>query len=153
MDEQTKGFIVATCAIVGAGLGILNLCRSYLSDSERVRIALVAGGQDGHSALEVVNVSPFPITITELGEVYADGQTTGIGLEDRPGLPKRIEARHSHRFLITLREAIARQVYADMRRYTFARTALGNVFTNEPRLKRWWRRGKELAHLKKPDLP
>jgi hypothetical protein len=150
----TRDLIVATCAVVGAGLGVLNLIRSYLADSERVRVAVYSGGQDGYPRIEVVNVSPFPITVTEIRRFVSPGQTPMAGIErenpDNKKMPCRIEARHAQAFTVSMRETIAEQVYKP--KYTFARTALGNVFTSEPSLARWWRQARELLHLKPRDL-
>jgi hypothetical protein len=66
-------------------------------------------------------------------------------------LPVRIEARESHLFRIEMRETIALQVHRP--KYTYARTALGAVFTTEGRATRWCRRALEHLRLKRPDLP
>jgi hypothetical protein len=154
MDEETRAFVVATCAIIGAGLGVLNLYRTWLSDSERLRVAVIAGGADEYPGVEVVNVSPFPITVTHLRSVHPDGQTSPLSIELKDmrndAIPKRIEARHSHLFRVSMRETIAMHVHKPS--YYYVRTALGNVFTTEPAPARWWRRAKEALRLKKADF-
>ncbi len=151
---DAKDLIISTSAIVGALLGVFNLWRSYLADSERLRVSSIEGGQHEHPGIEVVNVSPFPITVLKIGYVAADGQVGEVVIEvidsRNDPLPKRIDARHAHHFRISMRETIARNVYQP--RYTFVRTALGGIFTDEPRLTRWWRRARERVRLKNPDL-
>jgi hypothetical protein len=152
---EARDLVIATCAIIGAGLGIFNLARTYLADSERLRVAVIEGDDQEYPGVEVVNVSPFPITVMQIGTVHPDGQVVdGIRMEPKYAnenrLPKRIEARHSHLFRISKRETIARTV--SQPRYTFVRTALGNVFTSERFLDRLLRRGKELSRLKAKDI-
>jgi hypothetical protein len=150
---ELKEIIVSTCAIVGAILGVLNLMRSYLTDSERATLAIYEGDERDavHPGLVVVNRSPFPITIIELGVVLPDGQIGDVGLRhgyiEINALPRRIEARHSHAFIVDLRGTIARQVHKP--EYTFARTALGLIVTDEGRLQRWRRLALEFVHLRK----
>jgi hypothetical protein len=146
----TRDLIVATCAVVGAGLGVLNLVRTYLADYERLKVAVWGKDQDEGSGVEVINFSRFPVTVVKIGHVYPDGQVVEIAFRIEKVLPKRVEARDSHTFDISLRETIARQVYEMS--YTFVRTALGKVFTSEPPLARWWRRARETLHLKSRDL-
>jgi hypothetical protein len=151
---DTKDLIVSTSAVLGAVLGIFNLARSYLTDAERGSITLVQGDDKEHPGVEVVNRSHFPLTITDLGTVHPDGQVSSVGLNwkfaevDR--LPKRIDARDSHTFRIDMHETIARVVHKP--KYTYARTALGKVFTSERALVRWWRFLTETLHLKARDL-
>lgn len=140
---DTKDLIISTCAVVGAVLGVFNFVRGYLADSERLRVTSVAGGQDAHPGVQVVNRSPFPVTVVEIGYVHADGEL----IVDTPHYGHVINPRQSNNFSISLREAIARQVYGP--NFTFVRTALGGVFTDEARLARWWRRALELTRLKK----
>jgi hypothetical protein len=154
---DTKDLILSTCAVVGAVLGVFNLARSYLSDSERLTVARIEGDDKEYPGVEIVNRSPFPITVAQLGMVYPDGQVSDVtiayirmGNIDQPQLPRRIEARTSHLFRVTLRETIAQQVHRP--KYTYARTGLGKVFTAEHRLTRWCRRAMECSGLKKPDL-
>ena len=148
-----KDLVVSICAVVGAGLGVLNLVRTYLSDSERATVAVWSGGEAQYPNIEVVNRSPFPITVLRIGTVHSDGQVADAVLFAVSGvsgtslaLPKRIEARDSHEFRISMRETIAMQVHET--RYTFVRTALGNVFTSESLLARWRRRALEILRLK-----
>jgi hypothetical protein len=135
---------------VGAGLSIFNLLRAHLTDSERGTLAVIGGNDQEHPGVEVVNRSPFPITITELGSVHLDGQVAGLGLNNRfaevDRLPKRIESRHSHTFHIDMHETIARVVHRPM--YTYARTALGTIFTSEPKQVHCWRRVLEAVRLR-----
>ena len=139
---------------MGAVLGVFNLARSYLADSERMRVATFDGADDGHPRIEVVNVSPFPITVVEVCRFIAPGQTPKAGIEtlnpDNKKFPCRVDARHAQIFTISLREQIAEKTY-DLK-YTFVRTALGNVFTSESHLARFWRRTREAVHLKPRDL-
>lgn len=151
---ETKDLIVSTAAVIGAGLGIFNFVRAHLTDSERGSLSIIEGDTDEHPGVAVLNRSAFPITITELGTVHPDGQVAGVGLNrkftDADRLPKRIDARDAHTFHIDMHETIARLVHKPT--YTFARTALGTIFTSEPYRVRSWRRARELLHLKTPDL-
>jgi len=149
-----KDTLVAVAAAIGAVLGVINLVRNYLADAERLRLAVWSGETDGHPRIEVVNVSQFPVTVMTIAHVYPEGQVADVVLEtirgDPDALPARIEARGSRTFSVSRRETIAAQVHKP--KYTFARTALGSVVTNERRLTRWWRRTKERLHMKQKDL-
>jgi hypothetical protein len=149
-----KDLIIFSFAIVGAVLGVFNLARSYLHDSERVRVVVIEDTVSGVMGIEVVNWSPVPITVTELGTIHKDGRTDVLRSDPQRGdidlLPKRIEARDAHRFSISLPEALAWRVHHP--RYTYVRTALGQVFTTEPPSRRWVRSFREALGMKLRDL-
>ena len=110
----TKELIIAIAAAIGAVLGIFNFIRSYLLDSERVRVKMWTGSEDGHPRVEVVNHSAFPITVIALGRVTSDGAVGDAELEYVRGqslLPKRIEARDACSFPVSPRGTIAQNVY------------------------------------------
>ena len=138
--ENPWYLVVAVCAVVGAALGVINFLRSYLADTERVRVVLWHGGSDDFPRIEIINHSVFPITITDVGRVMKDGQNDSAifsvqGLE--PALPKRIDARDAYSFRYGARETI----YLALRdiEYIYVKTALGNIFTAGSRWRRWLR--------------
>lgn len=150
---STLNVIVAICAGIGALLGVINLVRNYLADAERLRVAVWNGDTDGRPRIEIVNVSPFTVSVMAIGRVYSDGQVVDAGIQKMPEeepLPARIGARESRVFPVSLRETIAEKLYKP--KYTFVKTALGGVFTDERRATHWWRRAKERLHLKARDF-
>lgn len=146
--------MISFLAIVGAVLGVVNLARAYLSDSERLRVAVIEDAVSGVTGIEVVNWSPVPVTIIEIGTIHVDGRTEVLVIDRQRGdidlLPKRIEARDAHWFPIALAEALARRVHHP--RYTYVRTALGQIFTTESPSKHWVRRIGETLGMKMRDL-
>jgi hypothetical protein len=140
---MTREEVIAVCAIVGALLGVFNLIRSYLNDSERLSVAVWSGDDDKYPSVEVVNRSPFPVTIVELARVSTEGQVGKVILDYKypQELPQRIEARDALVFHVDLRETLTQQLSKIL--YTYARTALGSTFTTESVLERWWRRLRE----------
>lgn len=145
---DVKDFILSTCAVLGAGLGVYNLVRSLRSDSEQVTVSEIEGDSQSHPAVEIVNRSGFPVTIIEIGTV-SEGTASRIGIErrfsDTDSLPKRIDARDAYRFRLNMHDTISRVVHRPD--YTYALTALGEVFTNEGQWARRWRRVKEFVKV------
>lgn len=140
--------VVTVCAVAGAGLGVLNLVRAYLTDSERLRVAVIEGGREEHPGVEVVNVSPFPITVTAVRSARVAGQDVLVELDvkyEAAKLPRRIEARSAHLFPFSMHETMEATLRDYRPRYYYVRTALGNIFTSEPRLTRWGRRILEIV--------
>lgn len=148
-------FIIFFFAIVGAILGVVNLVRSYLDDSERLRVALIKDATWSVIGVEVANLSPLACTVTEIKTVHREGKAAEIPVIDPARgeldqLPKRIEPREAHWFPISLAEANAWRVHHP--KYIYVRTALGNIFTTEPLRKRYLRKIRELLGLQVMDV-
>ena len=146
--------IVVFLATVGAVLGVASLFRTYLSDSERVRVAVIKNSASSVIGIEVANWSPLPVTVTEIGTVHREGRTEASGIDPARGqlveLPKRIGSRDAHLFPISEAEAMAWRVHRP--KYVYVRTALRNIFTTERPRKRWLRNIKETLGLKEIDV-
>jgi hypothetical protein len=92
-------------ALVGAVLGIINTWQGYDRDRVKLRVALKVAylfGPHGVSrepqlAIEVVNRSPFPLTISQLGLEQKDSKSTLALVDpitvDNTKLPRRLESR------------------------------------------------------------
>lgn len=82
-------------ALLGAVLGVINLWRAWDRDRVKLRVAAQAwvdsSGQNG-LGIEVINLSYFPVTVTQVGFDRSDRQIYlhPALLKD---LPKRLEAR------------------------------------------------------------
>lgn len=138
---MTQSVFIAVCAVIGAGLGIFNLIRSYLNDSERLKVAVWRGDEERYPNVEVVNCGPFRVTVVELGRVQLNGHVGKVVLDPRvrDEIPKRIEARDTYSFRVTLHEI------TDGVRYFYVRTTLGSVFTSETWQRAWLRRVREMT--------
>lgn len=147
-------FIIFFFAIVGAILGVVNLARSHLDDSERLRVALVKDATWSVIGIEVANLSPLASTVTEIKTVHREGKAEIPVIDPARGevdqLPKRIEPREAHWFPISLAEANTWRVHHP--KYIYVRTALGNIFTTEPLRKRWLRKFREMLGLQVIDV-
>ena len=143
--------LIAVCAVIGAALGLINFLRTYLDEAERVTLGLWQGDGE-HPCVEVVNHSNFAVTIVEIGRLMGDGRVASIALDQRfeDKVPARIPARDARSFRIAVRELLADNVHGV--RYCYARTALGSVFTNEPKLVGMYRRLLEACNLQPRDL-
>lgn len=86
-----KDWITFGIALLGAGLGILNYWNAISQRRVRLRVrptyALPIGGGDTMFSIEVVNLSTFAVTITEVG-FTVDGSTAKR--KTRAGIPRPI---------------------------------------------------------------
>lgn len=99
--------ITLAIALVGAVLGVFSTWRVWLNDRVRVRVKVSYGlagipGPNDHPrtlAIDVVNLSAFPVTIVEVGFTLVDmPNRLGLALPEFLGgnrLPVRLEARTS----------------------------------------------------------
>ena len=120
-------------AITGAALGILNTWRAFDRDRVRLRVTPVwvfyESGAEG-IAIEVTNLSFFPITITHLGFIVHGGKEHMPLLNsDIKGcqLPERMEARTC--FTARLPIGAAKDPNFKRVRCAYADTACGRKFT------------------------
>ena len=99
---ELKDILTTTMAAVGAVLGIFNAWRAWSSDRIRVRVSIsnVIAFPGGERAIgiEVVNLSSFPLTITNLGFERLDSSshlqiTSPIFTGADQRLPFRLESR------------------------------------------------------------
>jgi hypothetical protein len=99
--------IGAICGILGAALGIINICHQLSRNKLRLKVipshAIPVGGivnSDINFGLEVINLSEFPVTISDVGFLLADKRratlATVIGNEQPSKLPLRLEPRTSY---------------------------------------------------------
>ena len=143
--------LLAVCAVLGAALGLFNFLRTYFDEAERLTVSLwQSDGKD--ACVEVLNHSNFAVTVVELGRLMGDGRIARIALDERfeDKVPARIPARDARSFRIAVRELLADSVHGV--RYCYVRTALGGVFTNEPKLASFYRRLLETCNLQPRDL-
>jgi hypothetical protein len=104
---EWKDWIVFGIAVVGAALGILNYWNAVSQRRVRLKVrpvnAVPANGGPMMFAIEVLNLSTFPLTITELG-CTLDGRWISSGprsamtppiLIDGGSWPRRLEPRTS----------------------------------------------------------
>ena len=95
-------FITIGAAILGAALGIMNTWNSF--DQRRVRMrvrpahAIVPYSDHPHFCVEVINLSGFPITVSEVGFTLKGAKRMPIcrlTFLDGRALPRRLEAREA----------------------------------------------------------
>lgn len=98
MDILTFGI-----ALVGAVLGVINTWKAINRDRPKLRVtfkhAIPIGGADSRIryCIEVLNLSTFPLTVTEIGVLLrgtkARGAVTNPILIDGGSWPRRLEPR------------------------------------------------------------
>ena len=95
-----KDFLTMGAAVIGAVLGIMNTWNAMNQKKVRLRVLpaysiMTASGAVGFS-IEVTNLSPFPVTITEVGVMLPGKKRIPIldpFFADRGDWPRRLEAR------------------------------------------------------------
>lgn len=107
MQRDLFDIITLAIALLGAVLGIFSTWRMWINDRVRVRVKVSYGfagipGPNEHPrtlAIDVVNLSAFPVTIVEVGFTLAGMHNRlGLALPEFLGgnrLPVRLEARTS----------------------------------------------------------
>lgn len=131
-------------AVLGAGLGIINTWRSF--DRDRVRLlvtpkeAIPFGAAEYQYpniefCIEVVNLSFFPLTVSEVGVLLRGASTRSVVVQpiiiDGRSMPLRLEARESASFYM---EA-PRNHGGHPLSAAYAKTSCGRVFKgNSPAL-------------------
>lgn len=125
-------------ALVGAVLGILNTWRNFDRDRPKLRVtpmhAIPVGGYErAYSGIgfgiEVINLSPFPITVREVGFMHRGLSDRAVVVEpvtvDNKGTPRRLEPREAVAFYMeTPSPREGRPL-----RCAYASTACGLTFT------------------------
>lgn len=106
METYLKDSITMGVALLGAVLGIMNTWRSMSANKVRLRVkpAYAVNALHGEIAfsIEVVNLSAFPVTVSEVG-ITIGGNTTKNGrvpvleptMLDGGNWPRRLETRTS----------------------------------------------------------
>jgi len=124
-------FVTVFLAAVGAVLGVLNTWNAF--DRQRVKLVVrpaVGIGPTGQwvATIETINLSPFAVTISEMGFGLRDGQRmVALGpLTNGKELPHRLEPRESVTVFIPLS-----QVKPEMVTRAFARTSCEEVATGD----------------------
>jgi hypothetical protein len=105
-------YVTLVIAVLGAGLGIFNAWRNWVSDRVRVRVK-VSHGMGGGGAevflIDVVNLSAFPITVTHIGfDLLGTDRHAQIPIPRfvrGETLPVRLESRASFTVLQPLTES------------------------------------------------
>jgi hypothetical protein len=120
--------VTLSIALLGAALGLINLWRAIDRDRINLRVRPL-GYMDslGHSGvcIEVINLSFFPVTITQVGFDLPGGKIF-IHARLQQELPKRRESRAA--FTAYLPAGVEQNpVFGDVRR-AFAKTACGCRF-------------------------
>jgi hypothetical protein len=100
--------IGAVCGISGAILGIINTCHQLNRNKLRLKVipsqAIPLGGIENSGinfGIEVINVSEFPITISDIGFLLTDNRratlSTVLCLEQPEKLPVRLQPRTAYK--------------------------------------------------------
>jgi hypothetical protein len=100
---ELKDLITIGLASVGAVLGVLNFWRAFDRDRPKLRVsfahAIPVGGADPRIrySIEVINLSTFPLTITEVGVLLVGTKKRGAVVHpvliDGGDWPRRLEPR------------------------------------------------------------
>ncbi len=143
MTFDVKDVITIALASIGAVLGILNAWKAYDKDRPRIRVrprqAVPLGptaDPRARLAIEVTNLSWFPLTVSEVGVLFRGTSERGVVIEpmlhDGGSFPRRLESRTS--FTAYLHpEAFVRTQHRV--RAAYAKTDCGLTFTgNTPAL-------------------
>lgn len=126
----------AVCGVTGSVLGILNMWRDTRRDKVRLKVVpqhIVSVGlvadQGWNFAIEVINLSEFPVVVADVGFELADGSHGTAspipGLEPHGGLPKRLEPHTAYSKIMRVDRQTApwnqvRRAYARTQCGTFA---------------------------------
>jgi hypothetical protein len=124
--------VTLAIAVLGAVLGVLNAWRNWLQDRVRVKVFPFLGKDQANQffgAVEVRNLSSFPITIREFGfdSYRARGVMRVIDPEIEGGgkLPVRVESRACCTALVSIAANVKPLSHA---RFAVVRTACGKTF-------------------------
>ena len=114
MDISTIALVTATlgaiAGVTGAVLGIINTWTNIKRDRVRLRVRLVEAitldpihGPERRIVIEVLNLSEFPVVITDCGVNLTNGDTASfapvLGMEPRGPLPITLESRTKYQKL------------------------------------------------------
>lgn len=97
-EPSNVNTVTTVLASIGAVLGFINTCNALERQRVLLRITpsyFVLQGGELHVAIEVLNLSPFPVTISEIGfEVKGGNKCIHTGkLTNGKLLPSRLESR------------------------------------------------------------
>jgi hypothetical protein len=113
VETGLRDFLTIGCAVLGAGLGIINTVTSLNQRRVKLRVipktaAGIGGGVFSHTtellpnsvpAIEVINLSAFPVTIAEAGFTLTGSKARVVcppqSVIDHKPWPRRLEARES----------------------------------------------------------
>jgi hypothetical protein len=133
---ELKDLVTIALASVGAVLGVLNLWRAFDRDRPKLRVtfnhAIPVGGADPRIrySIEVINLSTFALTITEVGVLLRGTKKRGAivrpVLLDGGDWPRRLEPRSAVSALL-LAQAFDKETN-DIR-CAYAMTSCGSMFT------------------------
>src|SRR6266478_6614800 len=106
MIFELKDVITIALASIGAVLGVLNAWRTYDKDRPKIRVRPrhaipVGGAADSRArlAIEVTNLSWFPLTVSEVGVLFRGTRNRGAVIDpiliDGGAFTRRLETRTS----------------------------------------------------------
>jgi len=136
--------IGAVCGVSGAILGVMNTWHQLRQNRIRLRIIpqhVFPVGAIGIShvnfGIEVINLSDFPVVITDVGFLLHDGQRATLspvrGIETNGSLPLRLDPRTSYSKWFYMDQSI---LDYSATKCVYARTQCGNVVRgNSPALR------------------
>lgn len=146
MTFEVKDFITIALASIGAVLGILNAWGAYDKDRPRIRVnprQVVPVGPTVDSrarlAIEVTNLSWFPLTVSEVGVLFRGISERGAVIEpvlyDGGTFPRRLDSRTSFTAYLHPEAFVGTRHRV---RAAYAKTDCGLTFTgNSPALQQF----------------
>lgn len=129
-----KDILTIALASVGAVLGVINTWNAINQHRVRLRVnpalAFAPDGAPLALSIEIVNLSAFPITLTELGFKLSRAKKIPMldaASLDGKSLPRRLEAREAAVFLLNV-QALSQARGLHLTK-AYVRTACGRVKT------------------------
>jgi hypothetical protein len=130
MDATLRDGITLGIALLGAGLGVINLWRSFDRDRVHIRVTprgyVTSRGQSG-MCIEVINLGFIPVTITQVGFTIGNGDKWFVHRSLLEGLPVRLEPRTAFTAYLAAGEE-KDEGFAGVR-LAMVKTACGRMFT------------------------
>ncbi len=104
-NSETIQIITFSLAVLGSVLGVINTWKGFDKDRVKIRVspkhAIPVGATDPNIefSIDVLNLSTFPITISEVGILYHGTKERGVSVNpllfDGSSFPRRLETRTS----------------------------------------------------------
>lgn len=104
MSAEFKDIILFSIAVLGAALGVLNFWQSVSRDRVKIRVRPITWLDSSQTVagpgIQVVNLSAFAVTITQVGFRMRDGKDrvmipAPVNPHQKNWPPKRLESRES----------------------------------------------------------
>jgi hypothetical protein len=135
MPNEVLPLVTAAMAAVGAVLGVINTCNALDRQKVKLIVRPAYGLYPGYElmvTINVINLSAFPVTISEMGFTLEGGKKTFStrNLTNGKSLPVRLESREDVTALYYISEIDCTSI-----RMAFSRTSCGEiVFGDSPAL-------------------